>query len=214
VIEAAEATRLFLVTPPDADPARFPDRLRAALSAADIAAVLIASEGRAAVEGFAAELTPIIQEAGAAALIADDTRLAGHARADGVQIGGSLSDLEAAIRSFHPKRIVGAANIGSRDEAMDAGEVGADYVFFGRPHGDTHDEPHPKAIELAGWWSEMTAVPGVLMAGRSLASIETAAATGAAFVAVNQAVWAHPAGPAEAVRLAVAAIRGARRDAA
>lgn len=214
MIETAEATRLFLVTPPDADPARFPGQLRAALSAADIAAVLIAGKGSAPAEELAAELTPIIQEAGAAALIADDTRLAGHTRADGVQIGGNLSDLEAAVRSFHPKRIVGAANIRSRDAAMDVGEAGADYVFFGRPHGDTHDESHPKAVELAEWWSETTEVPAVLMAGRSLASIETAAATGAAFVAVNQAVWTHPAGPAEAVRLAVEFFGGARRSAA
>ena len=214
MIETAEATRLFLVTPPDADPASFPDRLRAALSAGNIAAVLIAGDGRWRIEEIAAELTPIIQEAGAAALVAGDTRLAGHAKADGVHIASGLSDLRLAIRSFHSKRIVGAGNITSRDAAMDAGEAGADYLFFGRPHGDTHDEPHPKALELNAWWSEITEVPAVMMCGRSLASIETAAATGAAFVALNSAVWEHPAGPAEAVRLATESLGGVQRSAA
>ena len=214
MIETAEAPRLFLVTPPDLDPATFPERLRAALSATDIAAVLIASEGRAPAEDIAKELTPLIQEAGAAALIAGDTRLAGHVQADGVQVASGLADLKLAIRSFQPKRIVGAGNIDSRDSAMDAGDAGADYVFFGRPHGDTHDEPHPKALEFAAWWSEVTDVPAVMMAGRSLLSLEATAMTGAAFVAVNQAIWAHPAGPVDAVRLAADSLRAARRNAA
>ena len=43
-----------------------------------------------------------------------------------------------------PKRIVGAGNLTSRHAAMQAGELEPDYLFFGRPHGDTHDAPHPE----------------------------------------------------------------------
>ena len=97
---------------------------------------------------------------------------------------------------------------------MEAGEAGVDYLFFGRPHGDTHDEPHPKALDLAEWWSELMEVPAVVMAGRSLDSVGEAAATGAAFVAVHQAVWSNEAGPGEAVRAANAVLAEEGRRAA
>jgi thiamine monophosphate synthase len=51
------------------------------------------------------------------------------------------------------------------------------------------------------------------MAGRGLDSVSDATSTGAAFVAVNKAVWSHPGGPAEAVALAEATLRSARRAA-
>ena len=86
---------------------------------------------------------------------------------------------------------------------MEAGEIGVDYVFFGRPHGDTHDAPHPKALDLAEWWSELMEIPAVVMAGRSLDSVAEAAATGAAFVALHEAVWSHPAGRARPCGIAL-----------
>jgi thiamine-phosphate pyrophosphorylase len=213
--DPAEPTRLFLVTPGVVDPESFPARLSEALAAGDVAAVLIATgEQEEAVEAIASKLVPLIQEAGAAALIADHTRVAGRLKADGVQIGTGLGDLRSVVDSFRPKRIVGAGNLHSRHTAMDAGEIGADYVFFGRPHGDTHDAPHPKALDLAEWWSELMEIPAVIMAGRSLDSVGDAAATGAAFVAVNEAVWAHATGPGEAVRVAQAALSEVGRRAA
>jgi thiamine-phosphate pyrophosphorylase len=97
---------------------------------------------------------------------------------------------------------------------MEAGELGVDYVLFGRPYADTHDEPHPKALDLAEWWSELMEIPAVVMAGRSLESIPAAVATGADFVGVHQAIWSHPAGPAEAARIAAAALQRPGRQAA
>ena len=123
-------------------------------------------------------------------------------KADGVHIEGGIEDLRLAVESFRPKRIVGAGNLHSRHAAMEAGELDVDYLFFGRPHGDTHDAPHPKALDLAEWWSELMQIPAVIMAGRSLESVAEAAATGAAFVALHDAVWSHAGGPGEAVRLA------------
>jgi thiamine-phosphate pyrophosphorylase len=205
--QRSEGARLYLVTPPTIEPDAFALRLAEALSAGDLAAVLIATApaGRET-EAAAAKLVPIIQDAGAAALICDDTRLAGRVGADGVHIGFGSGDLMAALEKFRGKRIVGAGDLRTRHAAMQAGETGADYVFFGRPHGDTHEAAHPKALELAEWWSEVMEIPAVVMAGSSLTSIADAAATGAAFVAVHQAVWSHEAGPGEAIRHAVAAL--------
>jgi thiamine-phosphate pyrophosphorylase len=168
--EISEAARLFLITPPDAELEVFPEKLRQALSAGDVAAVLVAG-GSSNAEELAAMVVPIVQKAGVAALVADDTRLAGRVKADGVHVETGLDELRFAAESMRPKRIVGAGNLYSRHAAMQAGELGVDYVFFGRPHGDTHDAPHPKALELAEWWSDLMQVPAVMMAdGRSRAS--------------------------------------------
>jgi thiamine-phosphate pyrophosphorylase len=209
--DSSETTRLFLVTPPLIDAAGFASRLAEALAGGDVAAVLIASE---ADENVIGALVPIIQNAGAAAIVAYDTRLAGHVRADGVHIESGIEDLRLAVASFRPKRIVGAGNLHSRHAAMEAGELDLDYLFFGRPHGDTHDDAHPKALDLAEWWSELMQIPAAIMGGRSLDSVAEAASTGAAFLALHDAVWSHPGGPGEAVRLAQAMLGDAGRRAA
>lgn len=209
--EHPDAPRLFLVVPQAFDPSTFADRLSEAVSAADIAAVLI---GAGAGEETTARLVEIVQAAGAAALIGDDTRIAGRLKADGVHVGSGLGDLRMAVDSFGGKRIVGAGNLHSRHTAMQAAELGVDYVFFGRPHGDTHDCAHPRALALVEWWSELMEIPAVAMAGRSLESVAETAATGAAFVALHEAVWSHEAGPGEAVRSAVDRLQGSARRAA
>ncbi len=213
--EASDVTRLYLVTPPAADVDAFPAHLAEALAGGDVAAVLIAAEatGKPA-EEIAAKLVPIIQDAGAAALVCNDTRLAGRVGADGVHIGSGFAELAAAVAGFRGKRIVGAANLTTRHAAMQAGEAGVDYVFFGRPHGDTHDAPHSKVLDLAEWWSDLMQIPAVVMAGRSLAGIAETAATGAAFVALHDAVWSHAGGPGEAVRQAASALSRQGRRAA
>ena len=210
--DTTEATRLYLVAPPRLDAESFAPRLKEAVAAADVAAVLLAVEG--AREETLVPLVEIIQGAGAAAIVADDTRLAGHVKADGVHICGGIEELRLAVESFRPKRIVGAGNLFSRHAAMQAGEFDIDYVFFGRPHGDTHDAAHPKALDLAEWWSEVMQVPAVVMAGRSLDSVAKAAATGADFVALHEAVWAYVGGPAEAIRRAAAMLGREGRRAA
>ncbi len=209
--DSTEGPRLFLVTPPRIEAERFAPRLAEALAGGDVAAVLIASEGGADTAGA---LVPLIQKAGAAALVLDDTRLAGHVQADGVHVEGGIEDLRLVVQSLRPKRIVGAGNLASRDAAMLAGERDIDYLLFGRPHGDSHDSAHPKSLELAEWWSELMQIPAVIMAGRTIDSVAEAAGTGAEFVALHDAVWTHGGGPGEAVRIAQAMLSAAARRAA
>jgi thiamine-phosphate pyrophosphorylase len=209
-----EFPRLFLVTPPRVDLDAFSGLLGEALRDGDVAAVLIAldagDERQAAVQALVRQ----VQDAGAAAIVLDDTRLAGHVKADGVHISTGVEDLRLAAKSFQPRSIVGAGNLTSRHAAMEAGEAGADYVFFGRPHGDTHPGPHPKALELAEWWSEVTSIPAVVMGGHSIDSLPSATETGASFIALHNAVWSHASGPCAAVRRAHELLSQSRRRAA
>lgn len=196
------AQRLCLVTPALVDPAAFAPLLAAAIAAGDIASVIIAAEGSspAASQRIAEQLAPIVQRAGAAALVRNDTRVAGRIGADGVHVDSGAADLATAVRSLRPRLIVGAGGAASRHEAMTLGEAEPDYLFFGRLHGDAGDRPEEGALALAAWWAPLFEIPAIVMAGGSLASLPEAVATGAEFVALGRAVWEHPDGPAAAVR--------------
>ena len=87
------------------------------------------------------------------------------------------------------RTIVGADSGKTRDTALEVGEQRPDYVLFGRLDGDTHDEPHPRSLELAAWWAEFVEVPAVVMAGRDLATLDQAIDTGAEFIALGDAVF-------------------------
>lgn len=206
-----DRARIFLVAPAQPEQSLFQERLSEALGAAEVAAVLFGS-GTLDGEG-ATELVRRVQAAGAAALVADDTRIMGRLKADGLHIGGGLGDIRSAVAGFRPQRIVGAGNLYSRDTAMQAGEIGVDYLFFGQPYGDTHDGPHAKALDLAAWWAEIMQIPCVLMAGRTIAGVQAAAASGADFVALHDFIWAHAEGPAQAMREAAAVLGRPERQA-
>lgn len=198
--------RLFLVTPPDAGDS-FVEPLRAACRAGDVASVLIFGDARdpRAYLSRAKSLVAAAQAEGAAALLNADAQLVGRAGADGFQCEGGIEDLKAALDQLKPERIVGAANLRSRHDAMVAGEAGADYVFFGNlTPGETRGNALDLLAERAEWWQAIFEVPCVVYAP-SLDDVERIAAAGADFVALREAVWGAP-DPAEAVRAASAAI--------
>ena len=127
-------------------------------------------------------------------------------KADGVQSARASRICGSRCESFRPKRIVGAGNLHSRHDAMEAGELGVDYLFFGRPHGDTHDAPHPKALDLAEWWSELMQMPAVIMAGRSARQRRRGGRDRRGLRRAARRRLVASGGPAEAVALAQAAL--------
>ncbi len=194
-------SRLCLVTRPSVDLEVFSRLVGEALSGGDVASLIIVGDPLdPARSQRAAELfVPIAQNAGAAAIVHNDTRIAGRARADGVHIDTGLTDTKSAIAALRPKRIVGAGGIRSRHEVMAFGEAGPDYLFFGRLDGDTADEVHAKSLELAAWCATVTVIPTVVMGGKTIASVRQAPAEGIEFVALSSAVWDDPRGPRAAV---------------
>ena len=211
--EPSVPARLYLVTPPELELQSFPEHLDAALSAGDVAAVLIAGYPQEHDMAPVAEaLVPLIQSHGAAALVENHSRIASRCGADGVHVTGSYTDLTGMMERLKPDMIVGAGSVRTRHSAMQAGETGADYVFFGKPHGDIRPEAHHKNLDLAEWWCDIVQVPAVVMAGSAIDSVKEVAATRAEFIALHQACWAHPAGPARAVTEALELILSERVD--
>ncbi len=193
--------RLCLVTPAGVDAKTFASRVADALSGGDVASLIIAADPAdpAYLQRAAEAFVPLAQNAGAAAIVHGDTRVVGRTKADGVLIDSGPADLAAAVTALHPQRMVGAAGLTSRHEALAAGDAAPDFLFFGRLDGDTGDGVFPKVLDLAAWWSAVTVIPAIVMAGRSLVSVREAAAAGIEFVALARAVWDDPRGPGAAV---------------
>ncbi|KXF76236.1 thiamine-phosphate pyrophosphorylase [Paramesorhizobium deserti] len=197
----ADRCRIVLVAPPLGDGAALAGLLRKTLSGGDAASVILDSTGldEATFQTVAEQAVPVIQEAGAAALILNDTRIAGRVGADGVHLEGRVADLAETIERHSPRLIVGMGNLRDRHGALEIGELQPDYVLFGKIGADKKPEPHSRNIGLAEWWAGMVEIPCIVQAGNALASIEQAAATGAEFVALGAAVF-DSADPAEAMR--------------
>jgi thiamine-phosphate pyrophosphorylase len=204
---------LYLVTPllSAADADAFVGIFAGALEAAPIACALVRLAPRSEAHARAI-VTPLLRparDADCALLIENDTRLAARLGADGVHVAGAEEDLGEAIKSLKPERIVGAGSLRTRDEAMTAGEMGADYVMFGEPLGG----PQPMGLaslvsltERVVWWAEIFETPCVAYAD-TIAAAGALAEAGADFVALGDAIWGAPS-PAAAIREAQARIAG------
>jgi thiamine-phosphate pyrophosphorylase len=201
VTEPSNRCRLVLIASPAGEVPATVEAIAKALKGGDVASVLLAAFG-ATEEKFrdwAADAVPVIQAAGAAAVIVDDTQAAGRAKADGVHISGGKDVLADAVRKFQPRWIVGTGVASSRHDALELGEERPDYFFAGKLEGDAQPEPNPKALDLAEWWAAMIEIPCIVMAGYAPESVVLAAKAGAEFVAVNAAVFGGGRDPEAAV---------------
>ncbi|HVV92251.1 MAG TPA: thiamine phosphate synthase [Hyphomicrobiales bacterium] len=200
------APRLVLFAPPLDQPGDVPALLAAAVAAADVAAVILAVPALAAPRAQLALVEPAVaavQAGGAAALLLGGADLVGRAGADGVHVSGP-AEAAAAAERFRPERIVGVGGLLSRDDAMAAGEA-ADYVMFGEPLAGRPPPPLAAVVERVGWWAEVFEPPCVGYTPE-LGGVALLAEAGADFVALGDAVWRHPAGPAAALAIAAAGL--------
>lgn len=195
------ACRLYLVTPPDlANEAAIKDfapRLAAALDAGDVASVLLrAADLPAPAAHRAAEvLCPLVQSRDVAFVVDGAPELAAACDCDGVHLAAGEMAVGAARAVIGPEAIVGVACDRSRHDAMVAAETGADYVAF----GTWNAAPEAALRELLAWWQETMVVPCVAMGAADLDDAAALARAGADFLALDDAVWRHPVGVAEAV---------------
>jgi thiamine-phosphate pyrophosphorylase len=176
--------QLFLIAPDDAEPAAFLPALEAALQAARVDALLLPRGDRAegGYKAFVKAVAPPAQAAGAAVLVEGEPGLVRLLGADGLHVMGGVGAVKAAVEALKPDFIVGAADIGSRHDAMSKAELGVDYVFF---------DSRPGQPELAQWWAETMEVPAVL--------VEPPPAVPVEFAAYGEAVWQAADGPAAAL---------------
>jgi thiamine-phosphate pyrophosphorylase len=204
----AERCRLYLITPPEvSDISAFARLLDKTLAAGDVASLQIRlkdREGRPAPDDHIRTLGDRIvgasQDRGVAVLINDRPDLARALQADGVHIGQGDAPYARAREIVGPDAIVGVTCHASRHLALEAGEMGADYVAFGAFYPtQTKDVTAQAEPGLLTWWQEMIELPCVAIGGITLANARPLVEAGADFLAVSSGVWNNPEGPAAAV---------------
>ena len=167
--------RLILCPPPSVAV----DTLAAALRAGDVAAVVLESSGaRLEASMRAAQLE------GVAALVMADTG-PDHSvwpaprGADGLHLVGADVDKRDALTA-RPEPAMAGSLAETRHEAMELGETGADYLWF----GDVI-ELDESALELAAWWCNLFEPPCVIAGPDDEQALDRMVATGAEFIATD-----------------------------
>src|SRR5262245_53118345 len=113
-----EPARLYLVTPPVADAGEFARTLADALSAADIAAVLLRLEEadeRTQINRVKT-LAQAVQKSGVALVLDGWPEIVARGGADGAHLTG-IGDFSEALGGLKPERIAGCGGLHSRDDA-------------------------------------------------------------------------------------------------
>lgn len=201
------APRLYLTTPPLADPSAFSAHLKTALGVGDIAAVLLRLAGadERTLINRTKMLAALVQDKGVALLLDGHAGLVARASADGAHLT-SVAVFMDALEQLKPERIAGVGGLASRHDAMLAAERGADYVMFGEP-GATAERPGFTAVEdRIAWWAEVFEIPCVGYAAE-IGEIAPLVAAGADFVALGDFLWRDPDTVAATMREAVRQLR-------
>ena len=162
-MSAPDAPQIYLISPPEIDPATFPDRLAGVLDARAVACIRLAlatrDEDRLARAADACRDVAIARDV--AIVIDDHWKWAERLGLDGVHLTDGARSVRAARKALGTDAIVGAFCGHSRHDGMNAGEAGADYVSFG-PAGETALGGGDRAeTGLFQWWSEMIELPVV-----------------------------------------------------
>ena len=196
--------RLVLIAPDRESDDALADAVSSALSGGDVASLILPPYGldEGAFQKRAERLTRLAQDKGVAVMIVDDTRIAGRVGADGMHLEEARATIAETIERFDGKLMFGAGGAKTRHDALELGEARPDYIFFGKIGFDNKPDPHPRNLSLGEWWSEMVALPCVVMGGTALESVEAVAATRADFVALSSAIFTGTLTPAEAVAAA------------
>lgn len=212
---SSDGPRLYLVTPPLSSAASFTRDLGRTLSAGDVACVLLrlAARDEADAKRIVRSVVEVAERQEVATLVEAAPHLAARAGADGAHVRGVGTPLREALDSLKPERIVGCGGLKLRDDAMQAGEAGVDYVMFGEPAPDGWVPPLEDTVERVAWWAQIFNVPCVAYAAR-VDDVAELVAAGADFVALGEWVWNDERGAAAAVREAQAALGDAEKFAA
>lgn len=200
---ADNRTRLYLIAPPLTEAESFLDKLLDAVSAGDVACLLVplAARDEGSAKKIVRALLEVTEPRGIALLI-DNVGLVQRAGADGAHLRISGETLEKtltdAVERLKPDRIIGAGGLRAKHDAMVAGEYDVDYVSFGDPAPDGYVPAIEQIVERVAWWADIFNIPCVGYAA-TLADVGTLAQAGADFVSLREAVWDDARGPSAAV---------------
>jgi thiamine-phosphate pyrophosphorylase len=198
--------RLYLVTPPVADAEAFVAPLAAALTSADVAAVLLrlASADERSLINCAKALALVAQERDVALLLDGHVELVARSGADGAHLTG-IDEFNDALATLKPERIAGCGGLTTRHNAMLAAEAGADYVMFGEPDAAGERPAFDDIVERVAWWAEVFQLPCVAYAAAP-EEVAPLVQAGADFIALGDWLWRAPSDVAAQIATLAAAL--------
>lgn len=196
--------RLYLISPPTLDDlAGFAGTLAETLAAGDVAAfqLRLKDADETALEQATARLMSVCHAHDVAFILNDRPDLAAAWNCDGAHIGKKDGPVRDARQKLGADRQLGVSCYGSRDQAMDAAEAGADYVAFGSFYPTETKAKAPSADpETLHAWVTFSVIPAVATGGITVDNCLPLIQAGAHFLAVSNGIWGYKDGPAQAVR--------------
>lgn len=189
-MESVERPQVYLLTPPDFELSRFPERLAAVLDGHEIACLRLALATRDEDRlSRAADAVREVSHARDVAVVIDThVALAERLGLDGVHLLDGARNVRTARKALGSDAIVGAFCGASRHDGMNAGEAGADYIAFGPVGASTLGDGSQAPLELFAWWSEMIEVP-VVAEGHLDAALVDSLAPVTDFLAIGEEIW-------------------------
>jgi len=201
-----EQPQIYLITPPEIELSRFPDRLAAVLDAHDIACVRLSlsTHDEDRLSRAADACREVAHARDVAIVIETYFVLAERLGLDGVHLTDGARTVRKARTHLGPDAIVGAFCGTSRHEGMNAGESGADYISFGPVGVTTLGDGTRAEPELFDWWSQMIEIP-VVAEGALDADLVRTLAPMTDFFGIGDEIWSVE-DPAAALGALVAAM--------
>ena len=202
--DAPDGPGIYLITPALSDAASFLPKLAEALDAVEIACVRlrVARDDEDDLRRAADLVRDVAHERDVAVTLTDHFRLVKPLGLDGVHLENPRLTVRDARKALGEDAIVGAFAGASKHNGMVAAEAGADYVSFGPITANALGDGEVAEPHLFVWWSEMIQPPVVAEGGLTL-DLARALAPSVDFLALDQAIWDHPDGPAGALRALV-----------
>ncbi len=187
---AEDSPQIYLVTPPEIELGRFPDRLAAVLDAHAVAClrIALATRDEDRLSRAADSLREVAHARDVAIVIDTHVAMADRMGLDGVHLLDGARSVRPARKTLGPDRIVGAFCGTSRHDGMTAGEAGADYVSFGPVGASGLGDGTVAETELFQWWSEMIEVP-VVAEGHLTPEVVAQLWPFTDFLAVGEEIW-------------------------
>ena len=200
-----EQPQIYLITPPEIELSRFPDRLASVLDAHDIACVRLslATHDEDRLSRAADACREVTHARDVAIVIETHFVLAERLGLDGVHLTDAARTVRKARKHLGPDAIVGAFCGTSRHEGMNAGESGADYISFGPVGVTTLGDGTRAEPELFDWWSQMIEIPVVAEGALDTDLVRTLAPM-TDFFGIGDVIWSAD-DPAAALGTLVAA---------
>ncbi len=198
--------RLYLITPLDIGgdaTAGFTEQVAAALDGGDVGCLQLRLKDvdDDVIRSATDVLRPVVQDRDVAFIMNDRPDLAAETGCDGVHVGQDDTGYHEARETVGDDAIVGVTCHDSIDLAMSAADAGADYVAFGAFYeSNTKQRRFAADPAVLRQWQDMTIVPCVAIGGITADNCRPIVEAGADFIAVAGGVWAHPDGPAAAVK--------------